>query len=115
MTIPVFARLALSNPTTGIFFEVSSGIAMGNANAAQLWIVAEAFVNSGLDPFMNVLIQKSNDLENWTNATGLTIITAPGSYRATAVTGIATAFIRVKVLASEANFVVAVNATLTRL
>jgi hypothetical protein len=95
MRSTLFERLALA---TSSLSDVSQAVTMDNANAAQFDVVV--FALSGSSPQVSVQLQESNDLENWRDKGSATVISAVGYTLAAAVTGIATAFVRVKVTLS---------------
>ncbi len=76
----------------GMLREVAPATLMGDANAAQLTVVATV-VNAATEVF----IQQSNDAENWTETPFVDrlIVDSPGFYVMTVQTGICTQFIRV--------------------
>ena len=103
----VFERLALSS---GTLSEVSQAVTMDGANSAQVDVVI--FSLTGTTPQVAVQLQESNDLENWRDKGSVTNITLAGYTLLSAVTAIATAYVRVKMTLSGTIPVAVVSAGL---
>lgn len=89
----LFTRLALSGTTLS---EVSQPISMQGANGAQLDVVVISM--SGTSPVLTCQLQESNDLENWKDkGTATPTLTAVGYTLFSAVTGISSGYVRLKV------------------
>lgn len=93
----LYDRLVLSTTTP----EYSQAVNMDGFNAALVEIVTTVY---GASASIAIQVQISNDLENWTSApTGGTVtVTAIGYTTASVATGIAAAYVRVKVTSSAA-------------
>jgi hypothetical protein len=92
--MPLATKLALDlNGSAGPPTEVSPAVSMENHNACQVAVtVFRLTASEGLA----IQLQESNDRENWTDIGGTTTIQTEGFTSITKVTGIATAYVRVK-------------------
>jgi hypothetical protein len=103
----LFTRLALTGSAAS---EVSQPVSMQNANASQFDVVVISL--SGTSPSIACQLQESNDLENWVNKGSATNLSSVGYTLATAQTGIASGYVRLKVTLSGTGPICVIGAGL---
>jgi len=99
----IWTRLALSGNNAS---EVSQPVSMQGANAAQLDVVVLSM--AGTSPSVALVLQESSDLENWSNKTTFSSVTATGYTLFAATTAISAGYIRVKATFTGSSSPVAV-------
>lgn len=118
MIVTPFNNLSL--PASGV--EISQPIGMGDFNAVQMSAVIH-YIGGSVAP--TVVIQVSNDMENWldkatpswVNSSGATTFNDEGAwFQSGTPTSIGFAYIRIKVTAggSSSAIIISINANLSR-
>lgn len=94
MMQPLASKLALDvTGAAGPPSEVSQAVSMEGNNAAQVTVTVFRYT---LTDGFTIQLQDSNDLESWVDKGSPQTLSGEGFTRVAKVTGIATAFVRVK-------------------